>query len=327
MSHIPQKIVNAMLVLGMLLASLQTYALIHGVTYSPENVSTISVTIQHAHFLRSTGQWEPYQSKCSATIVGVQPLTLLTAAHCLREVKLDVTSGLPEVSIDYPRNLGIDDAKITQAFYRPYEAVAEDLTLDIAILVFQAAVSHRIQPVSIQLTARNFADTLLLCGFGKGYREVDTVHPRCSERQVMFKHADFNQVLPQAYQHQDEMLHLKSKAQFEYAKELAHSEDALIAVNRLNQHTRYAEGLPMLTEGDSGGPWLMPLPSGGYQLVAITSFVERFYNKSAHWDFFDKDVPLSDYPYIAYGLRLTHPNVLAYLHYAKHSGADIRFSP
>ena len=173
-------------------------ALIHGVEHDAIKVSTVKIRFQHEHYLRSLGKWQKYESLCSAVAVGVKPLTLLTAAHCLKEIKLAETSGLP----------------------------------------------------------------------------------------------------------------------------LIENEDTLVAINRLNKKNRYATELAIATIGDSGGAWLKKVGQG-YELVAITSLVERFYNKSPHWNFFDKETPLLDYPYIAYGLRLGHPRVKNFLLYARNSGADI----
>lgn len=303
-----------------------TWALIHGETFPAQAISTLKINIQHAHFLHSTESWEYYDSVCSAIVVGVKPLTLITAAHCLREAKLGPADGLPDVSIAQADQLGLQGVKIRQTFYRPYEEVSEDITLDVAVLVFDAAVPENIQPLEI-MQDETLPDELMICGYGRGYLEPDTRQPRCAERSIIQSVKDFTDILPAPYQLEDEMLHLKSRAQFEYTKELAHLDNVLLAVNRLNVNTsQYDQHLAMPTVGDSGGPWLALGPRGQYQLVAVTSLVERFYNKSPHWKFFERDVPLSDYPYIAYGLRLSHPVIISYLEYVKHSGADIRFA-
>ena len=97
------------------------------------------------------------------------------------------------------------------------------------------------------------------------------------------------------------------------------------AVNRLDDKGKYSETLPMPTFGDSGGPWLIH-ENGRYSVVAISSYVERFYNKSVFWKFFNRDTPLSEYPYIAYGVRLGEPEIQKLLDSAIKEGADIQFN-
>ncbi len=302
-----------------------TQAIIHGLTFPGMAISTVKLSIQHAHFLQSVEKWEYYDSICSAAIVGLKPLTLITAAHCLKEVRVSGPQSLPVLSIAQPELLGIEQITLKQAFYRPFEAVSEDLTQDIAVLVFDAKVQSLIQPLRIRVDD-SLPDILMICGYGRGDSEADTRHPRCGERKPIRDLSDFYQVLPKAYREMDEMLHLQAQTQFAYTQELVHAEKALVAVNRLNELNQYDHTMPMPTVGDSGGPWLVLNAKGQYELLAITSLVERFYNPSAHWPFFQKQVPLSEYPYIAYGLRLSHPEVLGFLQYAQHSGADIQFT-
>lgn len=302
-----------------------TQAIIHGLTFPGMAISTVKLSIQHAHFLQSVEKWEYYDSICSAAIVGLKPLTLITAAHCLKEVRVSGPQSLPVLSIVQPELLGIEQIILKQAFYRPFEAVSEDLTQDIAVLVFDAKVQSLIQPLRIRL-GDDLPESIMICGYGRGYGEADTRHPRCGERKPLQDLSDFYQVLPKAYREMDEMLHLQAQTQFAYTQELVHAEKALLAVNRLNEMDQYDHTMPMPTVGDSGGPWLVLNSRGQYELLAITSLVERFYNPSANWPFFQKQVPLSEYPYVAYGLRLSHPEVLGFLQYAQHSGADIQFT-
>lgn len=308
-----------------LILSHHAYALLEGKEYAMHEVSTLRINIQHEHFLRSINKWEYYDSKCSAVIVGTQPLTLLTAAHCLKEVKLIAEKGLPEISIVNPEESGVVNAKLTQAFYRPYQEVAEDITLDIAVLVFEAKLDKKIKAIPISSTLPKADETLLICGFGKSYLEREISKPRCGKRNFLSDLSTFQQIVPSDYQVRDEMLYIKSETQFSYTKEIAHTNNSLIAINRINSQGLYDDKLAMITEGDSGGAWIEIIENNHHRLVAISSLVERFYNKSPYWSFFKKDTPLSDYPYIAYGLRLDNQIVKSFLNYCKNSGADIVF--
>lgn len=320
-----RRLVPALVVCMGLTVGHSSQAIIHGLTFPGMAISTVKLSIQHAHFLQSVEKWEYYDSICSAAIVGLKPLTLITAAHCLKEVRVSGPQSLPVLSIAQPELLGMEQITLKQAFYRPFEAVSEDLTQDIAVLVFDAKVTSLIQPLRIRL-GDDLPESIMICGYGRGYGEADTRHPRCGERKPLRDLSDFYQVLPKIYREMDEMLHLQAQTQFAYTQELVHAEKALLAVNRLNDMDQYDHTMPMPTVGDSGGPWLVLNSTGQYELLAITSLVERFYNPSANWPFFQKQVPLSEYPYVAYGLRLSHPEVLGFLQYAQHSGADIQFT-
>lgn len=318
---------SLMLVFACMAAFNHGYAMIHGVTYPTKAVSTVRIRVEQAHYLHSSNRWEPYESMCSAVITGLNPLTLLTASHCLKEVRLNADTKLPEVSILNLKRLGIDSPRLVKAFYHPYDEIADNLTKDIAVLVFDVSpqISSNIQAVPIQMAASSLKTTALLCGFGKGYREADAEEPRCSEKKLLLGQAEFRQILPEVYAGMDEMLYIKSKAQFEYLSELVVSPPGLLFVHRLDARGEYHESLSMATDGDSGGSWLIQSEQGQYQLVAITSFVERFYNKSPYWGFFDRNVPLSDYPYVACGLWLGGEAVKRFLIEARSAGADMQF--
>lgn len=312
------------LTMALLFFSTRLHALINGEIYPANNVSTLRIQIQHEHFLRSIGKWEYYDSKCSAVAVGTKPLTLITAAHCLREVKLNDNNQLPEIEILNASEYGINNPKVKLAFYHHYDDVSENVLLDIAVLVFDAQTDNRLTPIPISKKIPSKYKTLLVCGFGKGYLEEESINPRCATKKYLIDSVEFNKVLPEHYRSKDQMLYIKSEAQFSYTKEIAKTKDSLIAINRLNKKGLYDENQPIVTEGDSGGAWLAISENNQYSLLAISTLVERFYNKNIYWDFFSKDKPLSEYPYVAYGLRLDNEIVRKFLIKCKNSGADIQ---
>jgi len=305
--------------------SVNASALIYGKEIPSKTVSTVRISIQHEHFLRSIGKWQYYESKCSAVIVGTKPLTLLTAAHCLREVKVHDDTHLPAINIINPQHSGIRQPKITKAFYRTFEEVVEDVNLDIAVLVFDAQLDNDVKPMPVANSHRNETNPIFICGYGRGHLELELDNPRCDEKNYLPTVDDFSLVMPTHYKTKDEMLYIKSEAQFGYTQEITHASKSLIAINRINQQGNYDEKLPMLTEGDSGGAWLVREKNQALELIAISTLVERFYNKNAFWEFFDRDTPLSDFPYIAYGLKLYSKSVKDFLLFCKSSGADIKF--
>lgn len=228
------------------------------------------------------------------------------------------------VNINNMEFVGISNAKLTKAFYSPLDKIEQNLAQDIAILVFDAVLAKDVQAIPIQINRP--ADKVLLCGFGGGFKEPELPDPRCCTKKTVANLKDFYKIVPKSYEISDPMLHIKSKAQFEYKNEIIKSRNALLAVNRLDTTGYYSTDEPMPSDGDSGGPWLSVKQPGEYKLVAITSYVERFYNKNKEWGFFKEADPLSDFPYIAYGIKLNTAEVLSYLKSIAHQGADIRFS-
>lgn len=306
------------------LVSTQALALIHGEETPSLKVSTVHLQIEHHHWLRSVNAWEEYQSQCSGVVVGKSPLTVLTAAHCLREAKIEQDTQLPGLRVTNQAELGVTYAKLVKAFYKPFDEVEKNLALDVAVLIFDAEGTEQLMPVPVH--SGKIAQQVLLCGYGTGYQEKESKNPRCSKKNILTNLKDFYQIMPREYEESDEMLHIKARAQFEYKQDIVKSLDTLIAVNRLDETGHYSTDEPMPTSGDSGGPWIMENSKGEYELLAVTSLVERFYNKTRFWPFFKKDEPLADYPYVAYGIRLGHREVLDFLNQTVKRGADIRFS-
>lgn len=315
--------IQLLFVLFFLLLPLQVTALIHGLETPSATVSTVSLQINHHHWLRSVNSWDEYQSQCSGVIVGTAPLTVLTAAHCLREAKIEHDTQLPDLNIINQKELGIEYAKLVKAFYKPFEDIEKNLALDVAVLVFDAELTSKVR--SIPIHKGKISQQVYVCGYGAGYQEIALENPRCSKKKVINNLKDFYAIMPREYEESDQMLHIKARAQFEYKQDIVKSLDALVAVNRLDETGHYSTDEPMPTSGDSGGPWIIEASSGQYQLVAVTSLVERFYNKTRFWSFFKKDEPLADYPYVAYGIKLGHQEVLDFLYSTIKQGADMKF--
>lgn len=318
------KALNVVFVLCAAIVSSEAVALIFGEINAAMLVSTVNLKITHQHWLRSINDWEQYESDCSAVIVGTKPLTLLTAAHCFREAKTDAVTQVPNVVIHNSEASGIRDARLVKAFIRPFEDVEKDVGLDLAVLVFDARLDDTVKSLPIQKNMKK-TKAVFICGFGLGYNEEISDDPRCSHKKVLYSPKSFYDIVPKSYEIEDAMLHIKARAQFEHRQEIVKTSNVLLTTNRLDADGRYSVYEPMPTQGDSGGPWLVKSAAGEFKVIAITSYVERFYNKSKFWDFFNRDVPLSDYPYVAYGIRLDNLAVKQFLKSAISGGAHIRF--
>lgn len=304
----------------MLTFQLNAYAVIHGQEIPFNEVFTVKLKVQHQHWLNSIKEWEKYESSCSSVIVGTQPLTLITAGHCLKEVELDALTKLPKISIIGTNFNQIANINLKKAYYHPYHEIQNNLALDMAILVFDISLPREEKFVLIN-TNPDLSE-VLICGFGNAVNESVLINPSCTLKKTLSNLNDFYPVLPKEYEESDLMLHSKARAQFQYKQEIISSLSFLTAINRLDEHHKYSESEPMPTQGDSGGPWLIK-KNASYILVAITSYVERFYNKNSIWSFFTKDIPLDDYPYIAYGIKFNSPEAKALINNAILNGAHI----
>lgn len=300
---------------------LNAHAVIHGQEFPANDVFTIKLTIHHQHWLNSINEWEKYESTCSAVIIGIKPLTLATAGHCLKEIELDSVSQLPKITIVGTNFNLTDNIHLRSAFYHPFSEIQNNLALDIAILVFDKSLPPEIRSVSMDINPTQ--SEVLVCGFGNAANEITLHNPRCTSKKALDSLEDFYAVMPKQYEESDPMLHIKARAQFHYKQEIISSLNYLTAINRLDSNNKYSELEPMPTHGDSGGPWLAKSGQNQYTLVAITSYVERFYNKNSTWSFFTKDIPLDDYPYIAYGVKFNSPEVSVLIRNAVAAGADI----
>jgi hypothetical protein len=308
---------------AILMISNSAKAIIHGENIIANTVSTVNLNIKHQHYLRSSNLWDKYESNCSAVIVGTNPLTLISASHCFKEASVDALQ-LPILNIENAEDLGISQHKLIKALLKPYEDVEKNVGLDIAVLIFEASIDETVVAIPIKKNI-DHVENVYLCGFGLGYLDKKGPNPKCGNRKILKSVNDFYQILPESYEISDQMLHIKARAQFNHKQEITNSANTLLAVNRLDDKGKYSETLPMPTFGDSGGPWLIH-ENGRYSVVAISSYVERFYNKSVFWKFFNRDTPLSEYPYIAYGVRLGEPEIQKLLDSAIKEGADIQFN-
>jgi hypothetical protein len=305
----------------LVLTQLNAHAVINGQETSPNDVFSVKLNIKHQHWLNSVQEWDKYESTCSSVIVGTHPLTIITAGHCLKEIELDPNNQLPKITITDTNFDQLDSINISNAFYYPFSEIENNLALDVAILVFDKSLPKNVKSVSID-TNPNLSD-VLVCGFGSASNEAVLFNPRCSVKKTLNNLDDFYAVMPKQYEQSDPMLHIKARAQFHYKQEIISSLDYLTAINRLDSKHQYSAAEPMPTHGDSGGPWLAKTADEGFLLVAITSYVERFYNKNDDWSFFAKEAPLDDYPYIAYGVKFNSPEVKSLIENAKANGADI----
>lgn len=292
-------------------------AVIHGSTASPVSVSTGKLLVDQLRWYGGVNGMITETNECSSVVVGTQPLTVLTAAHCMRDARKNPVTQVPYVEL----LMGLPVPRLRAAVYNDFKDVESNLARDIAVLIFDGDAPSGIE--ALPVTQAHAAPKALLCGYGYGQGEILSDQPSCAVKNLMAANGDFTHFVPATYEPLDPLLYMQFRAQFEAKKALLRSHNALLAVNRLHKE-EYQTTLPMPTRGDSGGPWMVNLPGPKRGVVALTSFVETFYRKNKQWPFFKQtQAPLSDFPYVAYGVRLDTAEARALFDEARRLGADI----
>lgn len=304
------------LAFALLLPATAAHAVIGGEATPVTNSATLEIKVSHRLWSGRDGKYIISPGTCSAVIVGLRPVTLLTASHCFRDPELDEATKLPKLEVRDAASL-----VLKQAFYRPIREVNAKGTADIAVLVFEGARDPAWRAIPVAKEAA--ANKLWICGFGYSKKEGPTGLAKCAAREASADLLDFAQFLPASHREQDERLYALFEGQFRSKADRFSSMQEIVGINRLRDGA-YDETLPMVREGDSGGPWFAAEPNGELKVLALTSFVETFYKRNKSWPVFaNPDVPSDDLPYAAYGVRLDSPDVIQFLDQARQNGAEI----
>ncbi|HCD04981.1 MULTISPECIES: trypsin [unclassified Methylophaga] len=294
------------------------YGVIHGEPTPIDVVSTGQIHIEQLKWYGGTNSQVTEQDECSSVVVGTQPLTVLTVAHCLRDSKLTPNTRIPVVKIF----LGKPVPVLRAALYTRFNEIERNLATDLAVLIFDGNAPEGIAAIPIVNSLES--PQVLVCGYGRGINDADINVPRCANKTVLSAEDDFYHFVPEIYEQLDPLLHLQFRAQFLAKYAVISSTSALLAMNRV-ENERYQFTLPMPTRGDSGGPWIVNQQNGQQGVIALTSFVETFYRKNKQWPFFNENrAPLTDFPYAAYGVRLNTVEAKALFTRARLEGADIQ---
>ncbi|MCB5186574.1 trypsin [Methylobacillus caricis] len=306
---------------GLMLPFAGANAIMYGMPAS--DVSTVQLVFEYRTWREYSQEWKISHSQCSAVVVGISPLTLLTAAHCLREVSLDEGNRLPLVRIARADQPAMESARLKQAIFPEFDKVRGNLIDDLAILVFDLQLNDTrlVAPVLLDRPQGQ----ALLCGYGFGAADNPPEVLRCASKELHEATAEFSSFVPAYYESLDPLFYGRYRTQFESKASAVSALDALLAVNRLDGDDEYNPNLPMPTLGDSGGPWLADLGDGHYAVMGVTSFVESFYSSSPQWTFFRKSsAPMADFMYAGYGIRLDSMRARKLFNAARMKGADIR---
>lgn len=310
---------------GPFFLSSPSHALLDGELVSEQQSSTMLIVTTKTVWSHLYGKSVEQEHFCSATILGVKPLTLITASHCLRDVDMGVDHKTPVVHIrssEYPQ---LNTLKLSKAIYTDYAMLEDHLDMDIAVLVFDGKIALNMEITSIPIVLDARPRYGVLCGFGGSLHHGNGA-ASCAVKPLISNPKNFYEILPQDYENMDRDFFTLFKTQFDSKNTMVSSVDALLAVNRLDFQGRYSTNVPMPTVGDSGGPWLIRNRQNKYGLIGITSFIESFYRRNIDWPFFaDKSIPIEEFSYVAYGIRLDASRPSVIIREALAQGADISF--
>lgn len=303
---------SMMFAIGALVSS-PSWAVMAGTPLPATQSSTFEI-----YLTRALPMGADVSGTCSAVVVGLRPLTLLTASHCFKNIVLDNETRLPLVQLLGPGK----DHWLTAAVYNDYAAVKVNGSDDVAVLVFEGAEELVVNPIPVASNLE-LSEPVLLCGFGYADSEGPSSAPRCAQRDLIRDVTDLNLFIPPAYKESDWMTHLKYEAQFRVKETLFTSPDRFIGVNRLADG-EYSARVAMPREGDSGGPWFSRAANGSLRLVALTSVVETFQYTNKVWPVFrDRSIKTENLPYAAYGITLRTPEARSVFERARKLGARI----
>lgn len=292
-------------------------AVIFGEPTPVQQVSTGQLIVAQLKWYGGANSLVTQQDECSSVVVGTQPLTIITVAHCLRDAKINPQTRIPIVKLF----LGKPVPALRAALYNRFNEVEQNLASDLAVLVFDGNAPEGINAIPV-ITSFN-ESFVFLCGYGRGGSDPKLAQPSCADKRVMSAEDNFFRFVPEIYEQLDPILHLQFRAQFLAKRAMIRSTSTLLAVNRI-ENDRYQFQQPMPTRGDSVGPWIVSRANGQQGVIAVTSFIETFYRKNKQWPFFkEHPAPLTDFPYAAYGVRLDTAEAQALFKRAKMEGADI----
>ena len=302
-----------------------TYAVLNAEPTSEEQSSTTMIMAKQTVWNHVYGKSTELVHSCSATIVGLKPLTLITASHCMRDVDFAEDKKTPRIQIASKQFPELNTLKLRHAIYTEYAQLEQQVDTDVAILIFEGNLPRDSGIVTVPLVLNASPKHVFICGFGSK-QSMANDFPGCAIKPLITTLNDFYQILPREYEETDSVFFLFCKTQFDSKSTLVTSLDTLLAVNRLDRDGHYSTIVPMPTAGDSGGPWLIRNGLNNYGLIGITSFIESFYFKNIAWTFFaDKTIPIEEFSYVAYGIRLDSNLPRKIIQKAIALGADIKF--
>lgn len=249
----------------------------------------------------STVELQVGRKRCSAVLTGTQPITILTAAACLKD--------RATVQIRH-QPIGLDPK---------VKAILKNGSL--AVLVFDQAgtgcgdgipIAKRLEP----------AEPIEVCGFGHEHGRPDRGVASCGRERLVEKPTELSTYLPNDYGVQDSKLFSFYRANLRSV--FRDSDRGLMAISR-NLYNRYALEDPMPTYGDIGGPWFAVDRLGRRKIIGITTQIRTLQRRNDKWIIFnDETLAENDLPYVAVGLRLDTPEARELFERAQRAGADLR---
>jgi len=250
-------------------------AVIFGEPTPVQQVSTGQLIVDQLKWYGGTNSLVTQQDECSSVVVGTQPLTIITVAHCLRDAKITPQTRIPVVKLF----LGKPVPALRAALYNRFNEVKQNLASDLAVLVFDGDAPEGIHALPV-LNSIN-ETSVLLCGYGRGDSDPNLEQPSCADKKLLSAEDDFYLFVPEIYEQLDPLLHLQFRAQFLAKRAMIRSTSALLAVSRV-ENDRYQFQLPMPTLGDSGGHgWLKVTMENKVSLlspVLLKPFTEKINN-------------------------------------------------
>jgi hypothetical protein len=271
--------------------------------------------------------------RCTGVVVGLNPITLITARHCVFHA-LGIYLGS---TLDWPADQIFQSEYGTQVFDDQ-----DHVPGDITVLTFKGDPSLLPSPIdpnrdvfTVEPMPLALAETISICGFGLTTNSTKTGTPdgnrRCGQNFLEIENPSFQtldflsaaaRLGPGVSVDDTKLINDREKIEyfhFEIQKSLAeYGAHTRIGIGPFDQNdfdlqkrSQYQinQTPTLINEGDSGGPWFLDDTSGIHHLIGITSF--------AGW---------TSQSILAFGMawRLDYAWSKSFLQQAAAHGADIR---
>lgn len=275
------------------------------------------------YFNHTSGNKELYPNNCTGFIVGNNPVTIMTASHCLNEAPIYKDTGRPRIDLNLAGTPYLGK-KLTPrlVLMNPKYSLYSDITRDIAILIYEE--SYPKLPV-FKVAKSSDTEDVIVCGKGNS-KSGSTDQVTCFKRDTVKDVENFENFYPEKYKNIDENVYSQLSSKFvKIHDSLGATSGNVLMLNRLDANGDYSIKEPSIIGGDSGGPWLKESGNGEVLALGITSVGEYITEKSENsgLSFLDAD-SLSEIVIFSYGVRLDSETARKAILFANQNGADIR---
>lgn len=213
---------------------------------------------------------------CSAAVVGVKPLTLLTASHCIDAAYHEPGFKFPKITVHAPEGDAseLSSLKVAAIVANPKSEFSVNIAKDVAVIIFENNVAT-LTPLRVNQKPL-LQKSVRICGFGvlKTSEKKETV--RCALKSVVQDITNPELVLPKGLNDiRGDFFVLARGAYTKPRDQVNATQDNSIVVHRLDSAGKFDLSIAIPKTGDSGGPWLERI-AGEWSVAGVSSLTTLF---------------------------------------------------